>query len=778
MNITILLCSFSEVMSGDTEIGSPRPRPLSGGFWTLLSWLRREDHLSSNESLSSAGSDRTAVSFAFLTPAHYHGSAPPVVVPPPGPPTDTYKQRVRERNLRRQYDRGITLHRKYGLFRGEGLCGYETSTLPSSRRQGTAGDRPERERRATSECYQRRAAHVPGKRRAPQPPGRVYARCNSLEPTVSVAKRTTRKRPAPQPPVKIIDKPKENIIQKTISINVQSDHDDQELIGHDISTGCKPEKYTKKDTKEGKIKPEKSFLKQIFENKKRNSTVDITTVKVLPSISELDAQAAEIIENNKLNKSDAINHQTIIQAVKENCCTKCFKKPCICKTDTMSSALEQSQNKNASTYTQTENILRNSTRDKNNKVDEKQKLKEMLKEMKDSLPKKPKQENTKNTNIIPNSDASSSQSSKDVSIMEAPTLRIGFKSSNQINNNGSKGSSQTQQTSRKKDELSHVINKQVRVLATVENKPKVIANNILNKTASDGHKPGSSNKEQDISSNENKKLNTPLKISSLLNPIYIPKDTCSQNLPKMNSGDVDTKVIKPDSPDQAKFETAKAVREIVLNSDLKRNPIPALSSPLKAQSNNIKSSVKKPSAELSGLKAQNAHNIASSDEKKERSDVDRLSQHLRRRELVNKLEQSIAKGDERAAAEAASKLAQLRLSCSVLSFTSQILSEPSTSKTQPEKILPQDQIKNVNSNNSGKSLAATVTSKESNSTSKVVGASEPTTSANKVQEERKNATTCVNSIPAVKTSASSLETSASTSKGPLGLNNEGVDIIA
>ncbi|XP_028179572.1 uncharacterized protein LOC114366794 [Ostrinia furnacalis] len=747
-------------MSGDAEIGLPRPRPLSGGFWTLLSWLRREDHLSSSDSLSSAGSDRTAVSFAFLTPAHYHASAPPVVVAPPGPPTDTYKQRLRERNIRRQYDRDITLHRKYGLFRGEGVNGYDASTLPTARlAQGKTGNRQERERRATSECYQRRAAHVPGKRRAPQPPGRV------LEPTASIKR--TRKRPAPQPPIKLTEKSKENVIQsadKTIHMNAQAAHKDKESTCHDVSTDCKPEKYTKKDNRDAKIKPEKNFLKQIFENKKKNTTVDITSIKVLPSISELDAQAAEIIENKKIRNNENINHQTNIASFKMYVnCTKCTKKPCICATDAMSSILEESRNKNASTHTQTENNARKST--SNSRIDEKQKLKDMLKEMKDSLPKKTNHD-TKVSNTHLKSGAFSTNSNKDTLVIEAPTLRIGSVSVDETNNKSKRASFPTAQVAEKTGGSCNVTIMQTKMnsiaqtpqsssnnglfkvnnrqeLHITENKSNLTSKETTKDAAGPNPKTCMSNNRIDIGSSENRKLNTPLKISSLLNPIYIPKDTTStQDVSKNVSKEEYPKLVKSETSSQTNFATAKAVRDIVLNSDLKRNQASAPSPPLISSNEQLKKTcVSDGTRKLSCVKPLDQNGVTTPthyEKQKENTNVERLSQHLRRRELVNQLEQSIAKGDERAAAEAASKLAQLRLSCSVLSFTSQILSEPSTSKIQTEKNI-QDQTKNDKSKineplPSKKSLAATSSLTEAKDSPKVVNV--PTTSAIKVQEER------------------------------------------
>lgn len=681
---------FSEVMSGDVQAGSSRPRPLSGGFWTLLSWLRREEH-SSNDSLSSAGSDRTAVSIAFLNPAHYHSTAPPLILPPPGPPTDTYKKRVRERNLRRQYDRDTTLHRKYGLFRGEGITGYETIGLPPTRRfNSSVEDKYDRERRATSECYQRRIAHVPGKRRAPLPPVRENSRGTSLDPLLTVTRRQTRKRPAPQPPNTPIEKSKENIFEScqskinVIQMNNKSVGHGQKVMSHEtpLEADCKPEKFVKKASRDNKIRPEKSFLKQIFDSKKRNSaSVDITTVKVLPSISELDKQAAEIIENNKLKNTEERNSLKSILLSNNSFlhCPKCPQNSCFCnKTPMTPSNTCSLQQKNASTiYTQTE---RDISSNKNSKVDDKQVLKDMLKEMKDSLPKRAKHEVRVENSAQKNKSISAHK--RDNNISNTPTLRIGSSSSYEVAKELIKpliANKESHELRRNQIDLQNTSNATQDMTPLIQIEKQVNSANITAEEVI-------SNKNNNSSLKEDKRLHTPLKISSLLNPIYVPKNTDLHppKLPKiLETKPEDEKVVTLSNSNPIYVKTADTVRDIILNSCISGN----LSASQVSKSALTDELNKKRSDEQLSLTEELSKNVnpqnslISNTPVKSVTNIAKINEHSRRRELVQQLEHSIAKGDERAAAEAASKLAQLRLSCSVLSYSSQILGAPSTSSS-------------------------------------------------------------------------------------------------
>ncbi|KAL4712823.1 hypothetical protein ACJJTC_011893 [Scirpophaga incertulas] len=605
-------------MNGVIESGPSRPRPLSGGFWTLLSWLRGEEHASSNESVSSAGSDRTAISFAFLAPTQYHGSTAPIVLPLQEPPTDSYRKRIHDRNLRRQHDRDTTLRRKYGLFRGESV-GFDVQTLPSSRLTVLDAEKS-RERRATSECFQRRAAHVPGKRRAPLPPTRLDI--NTKRPSSVIIRQQTRKRPAPQPPKKLEGSKEIFLIQKQqydcSQMNQNSRHKEP-FSTNNATMGCKSEKYTKKEnnnSKDGKIKPEKSFLKQIFETKKRNSSVETTTLKLLPNISELDKQAAEIIA---ISKARQTNKTTVQQNITE---TKNVE------------GQDKHATKSTTIYTQTANDIVGNFPETNTHgsthMEDKQRLKQMLKEMKDSLPKRIKhnlQENTEGNHF-----------KKDKETFDTPTLRIGC-SSNKID-----------------DKLSQQVQS-----------PKVLPPNT------DNNRP-SADKPKVIGKND--VVHTPLKISSLLNPIYVPKINDATNVPLPNTSQlVYTRQVidKKEIVEPIYVKTADAVREILLNASVPSAPKSVINLKKNQNATNTKIS-------YGDINTPEVKQISSNNNIKVDTNLNALNIHARRRELVNQLEKSIATGNETSAAEAAAKLAQLRLTCSVLSFTSHILEQPSTSK--------------------------------------------------------------------------------------------------
>lgn len=750
------------VMNNAVELEA-RPRPLSTGLWTLFSWLRRDERSDSSDSLSSAGSDRTVASFAFLAPAHYQPATAPFVLPPPGPPTDSYKKRVHDRNVRRQYDRDITLHRKYGLFKsGEPTCSYDAFSLPPARRlNGDSCTRWDRDRRATSECYQRRLAHVPGKRRAPLPP----VTSAPTTPATSLTRRNTRKRRAPQPPVKSIEKHKDNLrdleIQAIITqMNPQPLPDNHKLRNNDVSMGCKSEKYSKKEgcAKETKVKSEKNFLKHIFDSKKRNSGIDISSVKLLPSISELDKQAAEIIETRKLNTPEQnnnansiISHKAVGQRssqVDTWICVSCLKKynssvitcpHCLPnqKANPQNAGNDEtpSTSKATNSFTQTEKNLHDSASSNKNAAEEKQKLKEMLKEMKDSLPKRPKHDSKTNIKTIATIEVHGSNSN----LTETPTLRVGstVESEHKISSSTQpitenivvKPASPAIAPSSHK-QLSAASQPAASALVTpVRKKYFSDSNNVVldsadmninkanSKPVTNIQKVNASKVSHSVITEQlkdKKDLNTPLKISSLLNPVYVPKKIESNKLQMSNASQVATKTEKQEITDNKIDDRNKTVQATVNTTSAALDALPSSSKsqvsrlPVSVNKDNVSPEIQieqKPK-DLSGPplsdkpitpKVKNDKNVGRPlDNKilnlsasiKENStnivkDNNAQDQHSRRRELIHQLEQSIAKGDERAAAEAAAKLAQLRLSCSVLSFSSQILSEPFTSTATP-----------------------------------------------------------------------------------------------
>lgn len=742
MVVTFKIPMIAGVMSGAVEGESVRARPLSGGLWTLFSWLRRDDH-SSTESVSSAGSDRTALSFAFLPPTRFRGSAPGRLSPPP-PPSDSYRRRVRERSLRRQRDRDLTLHRKYGLY---GL-GFDASSLPlaSAHRQ-----EDERDRRAASECPR---AHVPGKRRAPPPPA-VSA---------TLPRRRARKRPAPLPPA--ATSVPADPTPRVIDVAPMNPLPNESLRGREDAIGCKPEKYSKKEiqqTKEVKLRSEKSFLKQIFENKKRNSTIDTGSVKLLPNISELDKQAAEMIEKYRLKEMPPIENgeKEIAQGdlagsskrqTEAWICTRCLKKydssVITCNYCLPLNKLLDSykSTKISNSYTKTKDKASGSA---SGNIEDKEKLKEMLKEIKDSLPKRPKSEL-----IFSNK----SKNSREIGtkgnypkICESATLRIGSSncmdkepatpSTSDVVTPQTTSQSTTEDINKPSDNLlttinSVIITQPVVLLHTKENvvlnesktnkenserlQPIKLNNaiiptrNIFTENLSEIEKGKSADdlKPLNIISKTKHDLNTPLKISSLLNPIYIPKATSTTNtqtqsvkpaelkyinkekpktasIPESNTEEIIRSLVVP-PPRQIKITTPQTDKDKKLENETKiKLEFKRLRVPLKATIPQVKLNEAKP--EPVEVKSNNNFTnvtLKSTDGPSTSKEVD---QHARRRDLINQLERSIARGDEQAAAEAAVKLAQLKLSCSVLSFSSQIVAAASGSSIvttpQPTTVL-------------------------------------------------------------------------------------------
>lgn len=745
-------------MNIDKGLETPRARPLSAGLWTLLSWLRREEH-SSNDSLSSVGSDGTAVSFAFLAPPPPRLRTAGVPLTSVSPPTDSYRKRVHERNERRQHDRDLTLRSKYGLYRADN--GYDALTLPSTRRSLIDNsDKENRERRATSESFERRTAYVPGKRRAPLPPT-----FTATHPTSLTRRRTTRKRPAPKPPVKLGDQPKKSENKDTLStpplMNSKSGHENP-LTNH-TSNKCKLQKYNKKDDQakdNTKNRTEKSFLKLLFESKKRNSTLETVPERLLPSISELDKQAAAIIESCKLktlNENDPNGSSSHIQSW---FCTKCLRKydsTVVSCTNCLSLQKinfngfdpegKNLHSKPSDAYSQTQYaaspIEVGSSSRGGVETKEKQKLKEMLKEMKNSLPKRPKHDSNERITI-------KNTTERNVTTLETPTLRIGSTLSDEIKelklnpgpcsskkvvatdgvgfNTGSKESGEL-----KPNVIETVIITQHVVL--LEPPPRDESNKLSK--PNDVH----SRKTNEIKSNESSissndlNLHTPLKISSLLNPIYVPKSSTENQVRKTlfftqadaqarqtqiaekQTSEIITNVTMPSTANISanklneleEFRKMKMVLSNDVKSQEKEKKNPSLNSTsMSLNESNLSQKVPGQKSRLKGkdnvftplISDPSVSNSSSSNNVNVRLTVE---QHSRRRELINQLEKSIAKGDESAAADAAMKLAQLRLSCSVLSFSSQIVGESSKPSLNPVQNIP-----NVSSNQNNLKTPSTV----------------------------------------------------------------------
>lgn len=733
------LLLFSGVMNIDTGLETPRARPLSAGLWTLLSWLRREEH-ASNESLSSVGSDGTAVSFAFLAPPPPRARTAGVSLSPVSPPTDSYRKRVREGNVQRQHDRDLTLRSKYGLYRADNgydaltLPGYDALTLPTRRSLIENSDKENRERRATSESFERRAAYVPGKRRAPLPPNFTATHSTSL-----TRRRTSRKRPAPKPPVKLEDQPnkseKQDSLRAPALMNSKSGHVNP--LTH-TSNECKLEKYNKDDQVKDttKNRTEKSFLKLLFESKKRNSSMETVPERVLPSISELDKQAAAIIESCKLKTLNEKGPNGSSLHAQTWFCTRCLTKYDSTMVSCTNCLFAQKINFNglapeskavyskpSDVYTQTQNAASligvGSSSKCGIEAKEKQKLKEMLKEMKNSLPKRPKHDGNESITI-------KNINKRNVTTLDTPTLRIGSTVSDEIN----ELKLNPQPSSSNNAGATNCGGFNIRSNVGAEIKPTptetvvVTQHAVLVRPRDESDKLSKPN-DGDLSRTNNIKshegaissddhLHTPLKISSLLNPIYVPKNNTDNQMRRtLFFSQADAQATQKQT---AEKQTSEITAKVTMPSTsiIGTNKLSELEESRKikmALSHDVKSKEKEnQNAELNSTSLSPPTANESNSSQKEPEQISPLScknkmftplitippvsknsssnnvsvrltieQHSRRRELINQLEKSIAKGDEAAAADAAMKLAQLRLSCSVLSFSSQIVGECSKS---------------------------------------------------------------------------------------------------
>ncbi|XP_072377051.1 uncharacterized protein [Diabrotica undecimpunctata] len=198
----------------------------NSGLFAFLKWFKpstsRESidtdlqisHSSSCDSLTSSHSVGTVASFSYIAPGDYKHSVSEKCITP-GPETDTYKARLKQRDKirERDKDKNLTLRKKYNLFfNRDSLLKSKnkkeeienSKSLPLMTR-GVMEETQEEinkvvHRRTNSESSKIRKAgaylHVKGKRKAPQPPG------NKLNPQdeTSTASLRRKKRLAPQPP--------------------------------------------------------------------------------------------------------------------------------------------------------------------------------------------------------------------------------------------------------------------------------------------------------------------------------------------------------------------------------------------------------------------------------------------------------------------------------------------------------------------------------------------------------------------------------------------------
>lgn len=304
---------------------------------------------------SSASSTATVASFAFL-PADiykpYGDACQPEKFIASGPYTETYHRLIGERNRRRNLDKNLSLRKKYSLYSSGTLGGkvdttllphqkivhaenvnyvqvYDTFSLPAVARKGDYEILFNDNRKTASLSAKDAKAincHVKGKRKAPQPPA-----------IIDFTKTYRKKRQAPAPPNQIfysshitatniiLPQPEDKMpnqsknkitpldMEKTKnSFIAQSELSPKPWYKRQIIETKPKNKNVKRNSTKKKNKheyPEVGFFRcsRIFENKKQvlgeNSEVEIKQEKrascLLPNISELDREAAEIIKHHK-----------------------------------------------------------------------------------------------------------------------------------------------------------------------------------------------------------------------------------------------------------------------------------------------------------------------------------------------------------------------------------------------------------------------------------------------------------------------------------------------
>ncbi|KAK5646003.1 hypothetical protein RI129_004467 [Pyrocoelia pectoralis] len=197
----------------------PKTSKRSSGLFSFFKWFKpsvsRESvthevsSSSSCDSLNSISSTGTIASFSFVPASDYKIDVTQKNIAP-GPETDTYRARLKQRDKRREHDKDLTLRKKYNLFFNRDTVLKATPTfseesdnsksLPLMTRK-TENDEEKLHRRTNSESSKIKKAgaycHVKGKRKAPAPPG-----IKTIDGNSSMSLRR-KKRLAPQPPATV-----------------------------------------------------------------------------------------------------------------------------------------------------------------------------------------------------------------------------------------------------------------------------------------------------------------------------------------------------------------------------------------------------------------------------------------------------------------------------------------------------------------------------------------------------------------------------------------------
>lgn len=347
----------------------PKTSKRNSGLFSFLRWFKpstsresvdtdlQNSHSSSCDSLTSLQSNGTVASFSFVHPSAYK-QVPQEKYIFPGPETDTYKARLKQREKRRENDKHLTLRKKYNLFFNRETLLKSTPTLPEednsrslplmTRKMDDSGEEKMHRRTASESSKVKRAGaycHVKGKRKAPQPPGSV-----KLHDGHSTTSLRRKKRLAPPPPAvsheQVVNtleyadadvifndslKLDHGILKSTKEPDVVKTSTENKLSSNKSSsaeTPVSPRPWYKRNSsrdsvsnskKEHKYEPVERLPEVPYI---RNSTVDLTveepkidkkkedkrksTLSFLTNISELDRQASEIIKKEQQKNGNEI----------------------------------------------------------------------------------------------------------------------------------------------------------------------------------------------------------------------------------------------------------------------------------------------------------------------------------------------------------------------------------------------------------------------------------------------------------------------------------------
>lgn len=350
----------------------PKSSKRNSGLFSFLKWFKpsasRESidtdaqisESSSSGSLNSVHSAGTVASFSYVHPSAYEKSVSEKCIVP-GPETDTYKARLKQRDQRRENDKNLTLRKKYNLFFHRDTFlkpkppppeEENTKSLPLMTRATMEIEEDVKvHRRTNSESSKIRKSgaylHVKGKRKAPQPP--------TLKDGNSTMSLRRKKRLAPTPPAVIteqvvntfqqIDGNEEVLCNDSLKLDhgiLKPAKDTDNLKPQDQNSSANsPTTSARSSCADAPVSPRpwykrNSSRESVASTKKehkyeqierlpevpfmRNSVLDLTAseepkvekkkeekrksgMSFLTNISELDREASEIIKNKESEKN-------------------------------------------------------------------------------------------------------------------------------------------------------------------------------------------------------------------------------------------------------------------------------------------------------------------------------------------------------------------------------------------------------------------------------------------------------------------------------------------